>query len=170
MCFWRFFKTGVYNIYLWFQICRARRSLQHLIVVRELYSKRHSYTANQVLAFSMPHSTAQIPPFPDDVPVAYTPRVSLAKLMGGDSTESDHFFDTMKSPGVMMLDLRDCPLGEKLLKDVDNMYKLSVDLFDLPVEEKDKYEIDWKTINGQDDPGNLVSLDDANQTSADIDA
>jgi isopenicillin N synthase-like dioxygenase len=81
-----------------------------------------------------------IPPFPDDVPTAPLVRLSLKKLLDGDGDESTALFQASKDLGFFYLDLRQTPQGESVLSDVDDLFRVGGSLFDLAIEEKQKYD------------------------------
>ena len=81
-----------------------------------------------------------IPPFPDDVPAAPLLRLSLKKLYDEDQDESKRLFQASKDLGFFYLDLRGTPTGNSILRDVDDLFKVGEELFDLDVEEKQKYD------------------------------
>ena len=78
-------------------------------------------------------------PFPDDVPTAPLVTVSLSKLLSGDPTERNRFYDASKALGFFYLDLRGCAEGEALLHNADSMFLTAEHFFDLPVDIKQQY-------------------------------
>ncbi|MCJ1249981.1 hypothetical protein MMC30_007207 [Trapelia coarctata] len=85
---------------------------------------------------------ADIPPFPDNIPTAPLLRLSLAKLLAKpeDGEESQRLFQASKELGFFYLDLRDTALGEGVLRDVDALFGVGRELFELEREEKQKYD------------------------------
>lgn len=81
-----------------------------------------------------------IPPFPDNVPTAPLLRLSLKSLLESDETESKRFFDACKDIGFFYLDMRGTEVGGSLLNDADQLFGLGKQFFELPVEEKMKYD------------------------------
>jgi isopenicillin N synthase-like dioxygenase len=84
---------------------------------------------------------SNLPPFPDDVPIAPLVTISLFKL--GQSTsfiEHERLFSAAKSLGFFYLDVRGTPEGEHLLQQADDMFNLMDEFFSLPIEEKAKYD------------------------------
>ena len=81
-----------------------------------------------------------IPPFPDDVPTVPLLRLSLKKLYHEDQDESRRLFQVSKDLGFFYLDLRGTPTGHSILQDVDDLFTVGEELFDLDVEEKQKYD------------------------------
>ena len=82
-----------------------------------------------------------LPPFPDDVPTAPLLRVSLKKLLGGDEKEDEKLWRACCDLGFFYLDLRDNTGGDELLASADQLFRLGSEVFDLPVEEKLKYDL-----------------------------
>lgn len=86
-----------------------------------------------------------IPPFPDNVPTAPLLRISLRKLVDGDAEELDRVWKACCDLGFFYLDLRmgdeqkDIN-GEALLDDAYSLFKVGEGLFDLPLEEKRRYD------------------------------
>ncbi|KIW99913.1 uncharacterized protein Z518_10841 [Rhinocladiella mackenziei CBS 650.93] len=78
------------------------------------------------------------PPFPSDVPTAPLLRLSLAKLIERDEQEVHRFIRACEDLGFFYLDLTGP--GDSLLADADRLFKVGVELFDLPLEEKKKYD------------------------------
>ena len=106
-----------------------------------------------------------LPPFPDTVPTAPLLKISLAKLLRHDKEEEQNLWEACCDLGFFYLDLRsdgtegdtngyanehsngkngpttDVQIdGESLLRDADQLFKVGEELFDLPVEEKQKYD------------------------------
>jgi isopenicillin N synthase-like dioxygenase len=90
-------------------------------------------------ALTAPAQTFQnAPPFPDDVPTAPLLRLSLAKLIQRDADEVSRFVRACEDLGFFYLDLSGP--GDSLLADADQLFKTGEELFDLPLEEKKKYD------------------------------
>jgi isopenicillin N synthase-like dioxygenase len=86
--------------------------------------------------------TDDLPPFPNDVPVAPLLTVSLRKLLGSpDGEEHERLFAAAKGLGFFYLDMRGTPVGEALIKEADTMFDLMTAFFDLPFEEKQRYDL-----------------------------
>jgi isopenicillin N synthase-like dioxygenase len=81
-----------------------------------------------------------LPPFPDDVPTAPLLRLSLGKLLAGDSTECERLFQACIEIGFFYLDLQDSDHGISLLADADKLFTVGENLFDLSLEEKKRYD------------------------------
>lgn len=89
--------------------------------------------------FSFPN----LPPFPNDIPIAPLVRLSLASLRSS-LVESDRFFTASKELGFFYLDLRNDPLGEGLLSQSSQFFDLAPTFYDLGREELSKY--DYKNV------------------------
>lgn len=117
----------------------------------------------------MAYETFQsLPPFPDDIPTMPLDRLSLAKLLQHDSEEYQKFCRACEDIGFFYLDLRDQELGDSILSDADELFKISAQLFALDVQEKSKYDhskkrsyYGYKPLGaGQvDEKGNLDSVE-----------
>ncbi|KAF2104102.1 Clavaminate synthase-like protein [Rhizodiscina lignyota] len=89
-----------------------------------------------------------IPPFPNTVSTAPLLRISLAKLLSGDAEEQDRVWKACCGLGFFYLDMRmnedisDAGLldGNALLDDADQLFKTGEGFFELPLEEKRKYD------------------------------
>ena len=102
-----------------------------------------------------------IPPFPDNVPTVPLLRINLQKLLDEDAEELENLWRACCDIGFFYLDLRgarsankrdsahDLPNkstggdldGDGLLKDAAALFKLGERLFELPTEEKQKYDL-----------------------------
>lgn len=94
-----------------------------------------------------------LPPFPKDVPTAPLLRVCLANLLSGDVEEEQKLYQACKDLGFFYLDLRPpntgAPTtsshedghGATLLSTSDALFELGKKVFELPVEEKVKYDL-----------------------------
>lgn len=88
-----------------------------------------------------------IPPFPDDIPVAPLVTVSLSKLLENPaSKEHERLFAAAKDLGFFYLDMQNTTDGESLLKEAGNLFNLMTDFFNLPLEEKQKYDFAAKRM------------------------
>ncbi|KEQ76770.1 Clavaminate synthase-like protein [Aureobasidium namibiae CBS 147.97] len=105
------------------------------------------------------------PPFPEDVSTAPLLRISLSKLVQGDQGEIDKLWKACRELGFFYLDLREVGRadsatggvesnklenirdfdadidGERLLQDAKDLFEIGKEIFDLPVEEKIKYDL-----------------------------
>lgn len=100
----------------------------------------------------MPHSehtaspsasaSVEPPSFPDNVPRAPLLRISLAKLLLNDTDECERCWRACCELGFFYLDLHtEDGTGEALLQDVGQLFEVMKDFFELPVEEKTKYDL-----------------------------
>lgn len=81
---------------------------------------------------------SQLPPFPADVPTAPLLRLSLSKLQAHDAGEVKRLLQACEELGFFYLDLRGP--GDKILRDADTLFDVGRELYDLPLEEKQKYD------------------------------
>ncbi|KAJ5246327.1 hypothetical protein N7468_001310 [Penicillium chermesinum] len=79
-----------------------------------------------------------LPPFPDDVPTAPLLRLSLDKLLAGDTEECERLFRSSTDIGFFYLDLRDA--GKQLLADANQLFTVGEQIFGLSLEEKKRYD------------------------------
>lgn len=95
-------------------------------------------------------TTTTIPPFPDNIPVAPLVTISLRRLLESpaniNNAEHQKLFDASKNLGFFYLDMRDTPVGEALLTEADTLFDLAMEFFNLPLEEKRKYDFAVKKI------------------------
>ncbi|EXJ74790.1 uncharacterized protein A1O5_01486 [Cladophialophora psammophila CBS 110553] len=82
------------------------------------------------------------PLFPEDVPTAPLLRLSLAKLIERDPEEVNRFVRACEDLGFFYLDLTGP--GDSLLADADQLFKVGEELFELPLDEKKKYDFQKK--------------------------
>jgi hypothetical protein len=85
-------------------------------------------------------SFPDLPPFPSDVPTAPLLRLSLPSLLSRSPDELARFVRACEDLGFFYLDLMGCELGETLQKQADQLFVVGEELFDLPLEEKNKYD------------------------------
>ncbi|KAK2737422.1 hypothetical protein FQN57_007512 [Myotisia sp. PD_48] len=86
-----------------------------------------------------------LPPFPNDVPTAPLLRLSLARLLSRDPVEFNRFCNACEDVGFFYLDLRGEPnIGSPILQHADQMFRLGEYLFNLDLEEKQKYDFSAK--------------------------
>lgn len=82
--------------------------------------------------------TSTLPPFPDDVLTAPLLRLSFAKLQANDPEEIKRLVRACEDLGFFYLDLRGP--GDEIIADADKLFNVTEDLYDLPLEEKQKYD------------------------------
>jgi isopenicillin N synthase-like dioxygenase len=81
-------------------------------------------------------------PFPDDVPTAPLLRLSLQKLIARDAEDVNRFTRACEDLGFFYLDLSGP--GDSLLDDANQLFGVGEELFDLPLEEKKRYDFQHK--------------------------
>ncbi|KAJ5098326.1 hypothetical protein N7532_005327 [Penicillium argentinense] len=81
-----------------------------------------------------------LPPFPDNVSTAPLLRLSLGKLLAGETAEYERLFQASVDIGFFYLDLQDSEHGNSLLSDADDLFQIGERLFELPLEEKMRYD------------------------------
>ena len=88
----------------------------------------------------------ELPPFPETVSTAPLLRISLQKLLDHDPEEQDRCWKACCDLGFFYLDLRttnpssDAINGAALQQNADQLFEVMKGFFDLPVEEKLKYD------------------------------
>lgn len=83
-------------------------------------------------------SGTSLPPFPTDVATAPLLKISLSKLQAYDSEEIARLTQACEDLGFFYLDLRGP--GDQVLKEANQMFDLAEELYNLPLEEKKKYD------------------------------
>lgn len=81
-----------------------------------------------------------IPLFPDDVPTAPLLRLSLKNLLAEDEGEIQKLSKACEEIGFFYLDISDAGEATNILEDADKLFEIGADLFELPLEEKRKYD------------------------------
>lgn len=76
------------------------------------------------------------PPFPPNLPVAPPNKNSLHKLLSGYAAGSEAVFESCKPLGFFLIDLRDNSEGAEVLNDVDGIFEVGKNLFDIDLEKK----------------------------------
>lgn len=93
---------------------------------------------------------AGLPPFPDDVPTVPLLRISLQKLIDNDTAELSRLWEACTELGFFYLDMRDAQSqdsslrGDDFLADCDRLFEVAKEFYQLPVEEKVKYDFKAK--------------------------
>ncbi|KAH7361147.1 hypothetical protein BKA66DRAFT_426107 [Pyrenochaeta sp. MPI-SDFR-AT-0127] len=94
-------------------------------------------------------SFPDLPPFADNIPTAPLLRISLEKLLQGDTSEQERCWKACCDLGFFYLDLRssgstnhdqDIIDGDALLKDSDGLFEVMKGFYELDVQEKVKYD------------------------------
>lgn len=86
-----------------------------------------------------PSSWTGLPPFPNNIPTAPLLTISLSALLAHDPTEQARCYSACQDLGFFYLSL-DGPAGSSLLSSSASLFDLMPRFFDLPVEEKQKYD------------------------------
>ncbi len=81
-----------------------------------------------------------LPPFPDDVPTAPLLRLSLKNLLAEDEDEIQKLSKACEEIGFFYLDIRDAGETTNILEDANKLFEIGADLFELPLQEKQKYD------------------------------
>ncbi len=89
-----------------------------------------------------------LPPFPDNVPIVNLTHISFLKFQTGHGTEVDRLFQACKEWGFFFLDLRDSVQGSALLNLADQVLEIGKNVFDLDLEEKNKYHMTKGSFDG----------------------
>ena len=79
------------------------------------------------------------PAFPDDVPTAQLPSISLAKLASQDEDESRQLFHACTALGFFLLDFQGTPEGEAFVEEAEKIFELNEEVHALDYEEKMKH-------------------------------
>lgn len=87
-------------------------------------------------AFSAP---APFPEFPPELPQLAAETLSLSKLIDDDKDERKRLFRACCSTGLFNLQLAGTVPGSKLVKEVDQLFHLSKNIFSLLPEVKQRY-------------------------------
>ncbi|KAL4821390.1 hypothetical protein BDW67DRAFT_172191 [Aspergillus spinulosporus] len=82
-----------------------------------------------------------LPPFPNDVPTAPLFRLSLKSLLAGNETEIQRLSKACEDIGFFYLDMRDAGTLTQTLEDADKLFEIGAGLFELSLEEKNKYDL-----------------------------
>ncbi|KUJ10120.1 oxidoreductase [Mollisia scopiformis] len=82
---------------------------------------------------------AAVPPFPEDIPIARLSILSLERLLAHDVKESAQLFESCKSDGFFLLDLRCNSIGEILIETVEILFEVNKALFEEGPEELKKF-------------------------------
>lgn len=84
-----------------------------------------------------------LPQFPPNVPTAEVPRISLSRLSSGDSAYAQTVFETCCTTGFFLLDLSGEETGDHMIKEIDAMFAISENAFEIEIEEKSRYAQDF---------------------------
>jgi isopenicillin N synthase-like dioxygenase len=87
-------------------------------------------------------------PFPASEQTVELDRLSLAKIRNKDAVETNSLYSSCKRLGFFLLDMNDSQEGKVILGDVAALFELSTQIFDLDLEEKQKYAMLNGTVYG----------------------
>lgn len=80
------------------------------------------------------------PAFPEDVQTAPLLRLSLDKLLRHDEAELKRMCNACEEIGFFYMDLRGTRNGDNILENADRLFAIEQELFDLSLEEKQRYD------------------------------
>jgi isopenicillin N synthase-like dioxygenase len=80
-------------------------------------------------------------PFPEGLKIAELETLSLAKILDAENAETKRLFEACKAYGFFYLNLQDSDTGIELLDSAASMFRFSEGLFNLPEDEKAKYDL-----------------------------
>jgi isopenicillin N synthase-like dioxygenase len=105
-------------------------------------------------------SSKDLPPFPENVPIAPIASISLEKILSGDNDEGAAALEACRTHGFFYLKLTSNNIGQDLLSDSEDLLGLSHRAFDHPNSEKDPYElIKGVSLFGYKKPGTVKATD-----------
>lgn len=81
-----------------------------------------------------------LPAFPDDIDTAPLLRISLRKLLSRDAQEIQRFIQACQDVGFFYLHLQGP--GDTILDQSERLFDVGEELFDLPIDEKTKYNFE----------------------------
>jgi isopenicillin N synthase-like dioxygenase len=80
-----------------------------------------------------------IPPFPDDIPTAPVDIISLNGLDAHDDAASQSLLAACRGLGFFMLDLSGNELGNRTIKEIDQLFLAGREIMDLPADVKGQH-------------------------------
>lgn len=83
-----------------------------------------------------------LPPFPEDLPLAPIAIISHHKLLSGNSNEATKVLEAAKTYGFFYLSLSDTPSGQTLLAESEQLLALAKIAFSLPLPTKLQYALE----------------------------
>jgi isopenicillin N synthase-like dioxygenase len=93
--------------------------------------------------------SSEVPPFPENLLAVPLKVISYAKLLAADQNEEKKLFQASKELGFFYLDLQNASEREEtLLSDVDHLFTIAPQLFAIPQEEKEKYDLTKNNAHG----------------------
>ena len=84
----------------------------------------------------------EVPPFPDGVPIANVATISLASLgQNGEAADTaKRVLDACQKHGFFLLDLHGDPIVETFVREIDELFRVSTEIMDLPDKVKKEYQ------------------------------
>ncbi|KAI1328453.1 hypothetical protein F5Y16DRAFT_154994 [Xylariaceae sp. FL0255] len=83
-----------------------------------------------------------IAPFPEDVPTASIPTISLGQLLEGNDQAEKEVLTACKEVGFFLLDLRWDETGKILMHEIDQLFSVCYETMNLPSSVKAQYQND----------------------------
>ncbi|KAI1336004.1 Clavaminate synthase-like protein [Xylariaceae sp. FL0016] len=113
----------------------------------------------------MPHkettrefTPAAYPEFPEGFPTVELQTISLAKLLSSAAEEEEgRVFEICKGRGFFYLDLAGCAPGAAIAEGAEAIARVGEDVFRLPMEEKVKYKLEGRSLDGYKTAGATVT-------------
>lgn len=90
----------------------------------------------------------EIPSFPDDVPVAAMRNIPLSGLLSGDVETAQLLLAACQTLGFFFLDLNEDPLGRTMIGEVDQLFRITRALMELPDEVKQNFRSSRENVWG----------------------
>ena len=78
-------------------------------------------------------------PFPDDVPTIPMCTISLEDLRSGDERTTQRMFIACQELGIFLLDLHGDEVGARLMREIDELFRVGKDIMGLPEDVKQQY-------------------------------
>lgn len=84
-------------------------------------------------------SFVDLPPFPDDVPVAPIHTIPLSSLRAGDENAAKSLLAACQELGFFLLSLEGDSIGDELIQEIDRLFLLAQEIMALPIDVKQQY-------------------------------
>lgn len=81
----------------------------------------------------------ELPPFPNNVPIADLRCLSFNKLLADETSESEQLFESCREIGFFLVDLKGSSEGENMLKHAETAFDLNKQILELDQEELTKH-------------------------------
>jgi hypothetical protein len=91
------------------------------------------------LAMASKELFAKVPPFPNEVATMPMHTVSLAGLNRGQDESARQILSACRELGFFLLDLHGDDLGETMIREIDHLFSVGQDIFDLSEDVKQQY-------------------------------